>query len=128
MSDVTPVVLEKALEAAEKYQAPLLLASTSGLTAEKMLTLAAHRAVRLIVINHEVPYAPADWRFDFEIRKKIKEAGHKVVPVKAGLIPPAASDCLAELRSDSIISITPAPHSPWPIPSKEKSSKRPLSI
>lgn len=88
MSVTTAVVLEKALEAAEKYQAPLLVASTSGQTAEKMLELIAHRPVRLIVINHEAPGAPADWRFDFEIRRKIKEAGHKVIPVRAGLIPP----------------------------------------
>lgn len=89
MSDSTLEVLERAVAWARQRQASVILASTSGATAEKILGLLADSKVPLTVVNHDGPSAPKDWWFKAEIRKKLRDAGHTVIPAKTGLIPPA---------------------------------------
>ena len=87
MSDSTFEVLRQAVEWSRERQAPILLASTSGATAEKILSLLRDSKVPLTVINHDGPSAPKDWWFRPDIRKKLQDAGHTVIPAKAGILP-----------------------------------------
>ncbi|MBI2167037.1 MAG: hypothetical protein HYU34_02195 [Candidatus Omnitrophica bacterium] len=89
MNDSTSEVLRQAVEWARERQAPVLLASTSGVTAEKILSLLRDSKVPLTVVNHDGPSAPKDWWFRPDIRKKLRDAGHTVLSAKTGLIPPA---------------------------------------
>lgn len=79
MSDSTVAVLERALQWACGRHAPLILASTTGRTAEKLLALFEKEKVPLIVVTHEGPGAPAGWRFDPNVREKLIECGTVVL-------------------------------------------------
>jgi hypothetical protein len=57
----------------------VVLASTTGVTAKKMLNLLDDSSVRLIVMTHEGPGAPKTWRFDPSIREKLVKNGHTVI-------------------------------------------------
>lgn len=88
MNEPTLTVLEKAVEWAGRHGVPVILASTTGDTAEQMLGLMGEQKIPLIIINHESPHAPKDWWFSAEVRKKLKDAGHAVLPAKIGIFPP----------------------------------------
>lgn len=71
--------LSKALDWALGQKAPIILASTTGKTAQDMLSLVEDRPVRLIVVTHEGPGAPKEWRFSSEVRERLLKAGHTVL-------------------------------------------------
>ncbi|HNV87082.1 MAG TPA: pyruvate kinase alpha/beta domain-containing protein [Candidatus Omnitrophota bacterium] len=75
---MTPSILEKALEKALRLRVPILIASTTGSTAEKMLDLIGKRDVRLIVATHRARNVSPELRIPDEIRKRLAKGGHTV--------------------------------------------------
>ncbi|MBI4115655.1 MAG: hypothetical protein HY447_03665 [Candidatus Omnitrophica bacterium] len=79
MNDTTSFILQLGTEWARKHGTPLILASTTGATAEKMLNLIQNDGIRLIVASHEGPWAPSMWRFSPDVRKKLEKAGYPLL-------------------------------------------------
>jgi len=75
---MTSAVLEKALERALLLRIPILMASTTGATAEAMLDLIGAKEVRLIVATHRERRVPPELRLREGIRKRLSGKGHIV--------------------------------------------------
>lgn len=86
MDDPTLAVLARALDWACERNAPLILASTTGVTAEKMLDLIGSQTIRLIVVTHEGPGSPVAWRFNPAVREKLAQRGAIVLPDKKAFL------------------------------------------
>ena len=76
----TDRTLEIAVKAArDRNISHLVVASTSGATAEKALELMSGAELKLVVVTHNVGFSEeGEGEFDAKIRKKIEKAGHVV--------------------------------------------------
>ncbi|MDD1676449.1 MAG: hypothetical protein LUQ40_01790 [Methanomicrobiales archaeon] len=75
--DAARIAVERAME----LELPtIVVASTSGDTAQKFLTAARGTGIRLVVVTHVVGFAkPGEWEFSKAAAKELREAGALVV-------------------------------------------------
>ena len=80
-------VLEQAVKTAEIGNFPIILASTTGETAAKMLDLIGIRKMRLIVVTHNSRRVPQELQFSPQLTKRLEDAGHTVFQDRTLLFP-----------------------------------------
>jgi len=84
-TDPTEETLEKAALRAKELDCPLILASTTGASAKKALTLAEAENIHLIVITHHEGALPKGGGFSKGILDQLKVSGHSVLPNQPAL-------------------------------------------
>ncbi|MCM8775693.1 MAG: hypothetical protein NC930_05025 [Candidatus Omnitrophica bacterium] len=85
--DSTLEVLRQAYAWACRYGLPLILASTTGRTANWMIHVMNNRPIRWIVVTHNKRRVPAEMSFDVGIRQQVERSGGVVLMDKSPAIP-----------------------------------------
>ena len=75
----TSSILGQAFERAFRENIPIVLASTTGETAEEMLRVIGAEKVRLVIVSHDNRQVPKEWRFNPEIIERLKQRGFPVL-------------------------------------------------
>jgi hypothetical protein len=90
IKDVTGQVLEHALSQAFLLKLPIVLASTTGRTAERFgcLMETTQRCVPALIVYHPDSRVPEEWRFDSKVKAKLSRQGIKIIPDSVNFLPP----------------------------------------
>lgn len=90
--DHTHLVLKQAFEYANLQNLPIVLASTTGETADEMLRIMGDKNARLVVVSHDRRQLPKEWQFRPEIaarltkRKILFLRNYPIVPISIRLL------------------------------------------
>ena len=71
--------LRQAFERASQTKIPIILASTTGTTAEEMLHVIGAEKAHLIIVSHDSCQIPREWRFSDKVIEQLKERGFPVL-------------------------------------------------